>query len=62
MLINRSGHCPVRKVGTVVSKLYALLLVIASLFLMSAIGLGIVAVVAHVSHLAFATNSEGMVR
>jgi hypothetical protein len=45
-----------------VSKLYALLLVIASLFVMSAIGMVIVTVVADVSQLILATNSQGMDR
>jgi hypothetical protein len=43
-----------------VSKVYALLLVVASLFVMSAIGMVIVTVVADVSHFIFTTNSEGM--
>jgi hypothetical protein len=45
-----------------VSKLYALLLVIASLFVMSALGMVIVTVVADVSQLILATNSQGMDR
>jgi hypothetical protein len=45
-----------------VSKLYALLLVIASLFVMSALGMTIVTVVADVSQLVFTTNSQGMNR
>jgi hypothetical protein len=44
------------------SKLYALLLVIASLFVMSALGMVIVTVVADVSQLIFTTNSQGMDR
>jgi len=45
-----------------VSKLYALLLVIASLFVMSALGMTIVTVVADVSQLVFTTNGQGMNR
>jgi len=45
-----------------VSKLYALLLVIASLFVMSALGMAIVTVVADVSQWVFTTNSQGMNR
>jgi hypothetical protein len=43
-----------------VSKVYALLLVVASLFVMSAIGMVIVTVVADVGHFIFTANSEGM--
>jgi hypothetical protein len=53
---------PVRKVNPVVSKLYALLLVIASLFVLSALGMVIVTVVADVSQLVLTTNSPGMDR
>lgn len=42
------------------SKLFAALLVIASLFVMSALGMVIVTVVADVSYFAFTTNSKGM--
>jgi hypothetical protein len=42
------------------SKLYALLLVIASLFVMSAMGMVIVAAMAGVGHLVFTTNGSGM--
>jgi hypothetical protein len=45
-----------------VSKLYAFLLVIASLFVLSALGMAIVTVVADVSQLVFTTNSPGMDR
>jgi hypothetical protein len=44
------------------SKLSALLLVIASLFVMSALGMVILITVAEVSHLIFVTNSQGMNR
>jgi hypothetical protein len=53
---------PVRNVSSVMSKLCALLLVIASLFVMSVLGMVIVTVVADVSQLIFTTNSQGMVR
>ncbi len=43
-----------------VSKLSASLLVIASLFMMSALGLVMLTVVADVSHLVFTTGSQGM--
>jgi hypothetical protein len=43
-----------------VSKLYPLLLVIAWLFVMSALGMVIVTVVADMGQLVFTTNSQGM--
>jgi hypothetical protein len=60
--VRRHRGRPVRKVIAVVSKLYALLLVIASLLVMSALGMTIVTVVADVSQLVFTTNSDGMNR
>jgi hypothetical protein len=60
--VRRRRDRPVRKVIAVVSKLYALLLVIASLFVMSALGMVIVTVVADVSQLVFTTNNQVMNR
>ena len=61
-IIGDSGKRPVRNVSAVVSKLYPLLLIIASLFVMSALGMVVVTVVAEVSQLVFTTNSQRMNR
>jgi hypothetical protein len=60
--MNPASGGPVRKVSAVVSKLCALLLIIVSLFVMSALGMVIVTVVADVSQLVFTTNNQVMNR